>query len=55
MVAKLGWPMTTTPEQRLRCEQEPPAQKVDFGTPKHLTLEHLQAAEVAFHCVTPGP
>jgi hypothetical protein len=31
-----------------RRAQEPPAQQVELGAPKHLALEHLQAVDVAF-------
>jgi hypothetical protein len=46
--------LTTTPEQKLRCEQEPLAQEVELGTPKHGSLQHLQAINLAFDgAITP--
>src|SRR5688572_18802295 len=51
---KGGIPLATTASQGLRCEQEPPAQEVDLGPPKHGPLQHLQAIDLAFDgAVTP--
>ena len=43
MGVKLHWPVTTQREQWLCCEQEPPAQKVDLGAPKHGPLQLAMA------------
>jgi hypothetical protein len=49
-----GVAMATTLRQRLRCEQEPPAQEVDLGAPKYRPLQHLQAINLAFDgAITP--
>ena len=48
MVAQCGCPVGTTLSQGVLCEQEPSTQEVHACTPKHRSLQHLQAINLAF-------
>src|SRR5215471_7843451 len=48
-------PVEAMPPPGSRREQEPLAQQVELGAPKHRALQHLQAVDLAFdRAITPG-